>query len=510
MTAGRTEFELKFAASPRDIAALIGGDFLSATAPNGGAWERLASSYYDTPDRRLAKMGVSLRLREVGGALIQAVKIRQSSSASRLEFEQEISGEEAFPAPTGDEDLDKKIYALSPVLEPFAGTSVDRFTAEIAFRGARIEFAADIGRAECRDEEGRDYAAPLAEVELELIDGDPARVFDFARLLLENAPLRYRALSKLETAARLAAPPGVVAPTSRTPIDADMSAADALQNTLNNIAARLAEVEPFILDFRAPEGVHQMRVALRRLRSIERVYRRYLKGEQISALAAQAKFFARELGPARDWDVFLEETMPVAREANRAADGFKKLKANAEAARAKSWARAAEVIGSDGFARFVLDVAEAGALGRWRGDIKKAMEAPVRDFAPAILDRALKKTLKVAAETPASGDFAARHPLRIALKKLRYPVQLFRAIYPKAPRKDYMSAMSTLQDAFGALNDAVVAQKLADRVAEGEGADAARAAGFISGYKAAEAQSAAETIDAAWRGFEKMTPFWRD
>jgi inorganic triphosphatase YgiF len=510
MKAGHTEFELKFAGSPGVVAALIGSDFVSAAAPDRGEWERLASRYYDTTDRRLAKKGISLRLREEGGALIQAVKIRRSSAASRLEYETEISGEGAFPAQTGNEDIDDAIDAVAPALELFAETTVDRWASVISFRGTKIELAVDIGRAECRDDEGRDYAAPLAEVELELIKGDPSRVFDFARLLLGHAPLRYRALSKLETAERLARPPGVILPAPRTQIDGDMSAADALQHSLNAIAARLAEVQPFILDFRTPEGVHQMRVALRRLRSIERVFRPYLKSDEFASLAQRAKSFAGALGPARDWDVFIGETLPVAQRTDGMVAGLTTLKAKAEATCAEAWAEAFEAVASKDFNRFILDVAKAGALGAWRKKTKGAAKASVRTFAPAVLDRALNKTLQVAAKTPACADLSARHPLRIALKKLRYPVQLFRPLYPKASRKDYMSALSAMQDAFGAVNDAVAAQSLADRLASGEGKDTVRAAGFIAGYKAAEAQSAVETIDAAWARFEKMTPFWRD
>ena len=102
------------------------------------------------------------------------------------------------------------------------------------------------------------------------------------------------------------------------------------------------------------------------------------------------------------------------------------------------------------------------------------------------------------------------HELRIALKKLRYPVQMFRSLYPKDRRKDYMAALSALQEDFGAINDAVVAQKLAERISAGNGDDAMRAAGFVSGYKAAEAKAAADAIREKWPEFKAMTPFWRE
>src|SRR5690606_24945293 len=55
----------------------------------------------------------------------------------------------------------------------------------------------------------------------------------------------------------------------------------------------------------APEGVHQMRVALRRLRSALRIFGKVLACDAVSDLDARLKTLARALGPARDWDVFL-------------------------------------------------------------------------------------------------------------------------------------------------------------------------------------------------------------
>ncbi|WDI32815.1 CHAD domain-containing protein [Hyphococcus flavus] len=509
MTAGRTEFELKFTGAPGDVAALQRGDFIASVAPNGGAWERLSSTYYDTPDERLASSGISLRLREEGGRLVQAVKTRGQSSIARIEYEIEIPNQRRFPAATGDDAIDGEIAALQPVLEPIAGTHVDRWAVEVVFRDTRFELAIDIGRSVCRDAEGGDFAAPLAEVELELIDGDPARLFDFSRLLSKQAPLRFSARSKLEAARRLASPPTLIPPAPRTQIRLQMSAADALQNSLNDIAARIGDMQGFLLDYRMPAGVHQMRVALRRLRSIERVFRPFMKGDELLSLARRAKYFAGALGPARDWDVFIGQTLPLTSAAETDLAGVSMLKSRAETIRAEAWADAVAVISSTKFSEFVLDLVEAGALARWRSATRKQMRLAVEEFAPAALDKALKKAVKVAAETPVDAGLSVRHPLRIALKKLRYPVQLFRPVYAKAPRKEYMSKMSMLQDAFGAVNDAVVAQRLADLASTGQGAEAIRAAGFVAGYRAAEAQGAAEVIDEAWRTFEKMTPFWR-
>lgn len=513
MGAGRTEFELKFVGAPGDVAALPKCRFFSAIAPNGGSWERLSSTYFDTEDGALAKRRLSLRLREEGANYIQAVKAKGDNAASRMEYEVAIAKAEDFPAPVGNEEIDALIESLIPKLIPVAGTAVDRWAAEISYKDAKIEIAVDLGQAESRDGEGRIFAGPLAEVELELVEGDRNAVFDFARLLTDNAPLRLSVGTKLEAALALQDPANPTPKREKDNIDSETSTTEVLGASLTQIAARLAELQPALIDYRRPEGVHQMRVALRRLRAIERIFRRYVRSDEISRLAARAKLLASAMGPARDWDVFLEETLPAAQQGAYAPEGLRALKARAEVARAAAWQDAVAAVSGPEFAGFLIDVMAAGTLMAWREDGKKALSLPVREFAPKALDRALKKARQTAKQAIGAHELAARHPLRIALKKLRYPIQLFRGIYPKTHRKEYMAALSTLQDAFGAVNDAVVAQGLADRAAksEGEGGEGLmRAAGFISGYKAAEAREAAKKIDAAWDAFEKMMPFWRE
>ncbi len=516
MDRGRIEFELKFTGPSADLAALPASDFFAALAPSsgegGGAWERLSSTYYDTFDGVLAARGLSLRLREEGADLVQAVKAKSKDATSRLEFETFLDRASDFPVATGDEEIDRLITEHRDHLVPLVKTIVDRWALVIRFKGAEIELAIDLGSAEALDGEGRACPGPLAELELELVSGEPAAVFDFARLLVVNAPLRFSMVSKLEVA--LAQLPGAdpVGKAVRVSLDPEMTAGDVLAMSLSACAARASSLQGALVDFRRPEGVHQMRVVLRRLRAMERIYRRHLKSGEVAGLAARAKTFAAGLGPARDWDVFLGETLPAALEADYAPESLRALKAAAEAKRAEAWAKAVAIISSPDFTGFLIDLAAAGSLQRWRQNARAPLDRPVMEYAPKALDRALRKAFRTAEEVKGAVDLAARHPLRIALKKLRYPVQLFRDLYPKERRKPYMSALSELQDSFGAVNDAVVAQHLADAAAQGRtpaGGGAMRAAGFISGYKAAEAREAAKKIDAAFEAFEKMTPFWR-
>ncbi len=483
-------------------------DFIAAIAPTG-VWERLSSTYYDTPDGRLAAQGLSIRIREEGGSRVQAVKTQGSAVISRSEFECSVDDTQGFPALTGVGAIDDMLSAAAPELAPVALIYVDRWAAEITFRETRIELAIDLGRAQACDDQGHQHAQPLAEVELELIEGDPSRVFDFAKLLIANAPLRFCARTKLQTALCADGSRSGASQAPRTEMNAEASTADLLQESLNILAAQMAELQPRIIDLRPAEDVRQMRVALRRLRSIERVFRRYLKTSEIADLAMQAKYFAKRLGPARDWDVFMAETLPVTKGVESLREGARIIQSNAYKRRAECWADAVETLSSKEFTIFLIHLARAGTLADWRCAMKNDMAKPAAALAPEILDRALRKTRKAATQTRFTGDLTSRHPLRLAIKKLRYPIQLFRYLYPKSDRKPYMSTLSALQNAFGAVNDGVTAQVLADEAAISGNANVQRAAGFIAGYKTAQARSAAESVDELWKDFENLKPFWQ-
>ncbi len=503
------EFELKFSGTLACLSALADSDFIRAVTRAEGAWAHLETVYFDTPDNALAKAGLSLRQRTRDEGRRQTVKrVGAGGLVARGEWESVLTAASRFPAETGEAGIDACLADAAPKLRPVAEIDVDRWTCRFPYKSAVIELAVDLGRASAAGAGGKMIAAPLAEAELELVEGAPADLFAFARLLLHNAPLRLHARSKLETAKVFAAAAQFKIPRrKRLTILPTDSAAALLQRALIDIAERMIALQPLILDARAPEGVHQMRVELRRFRAIERVFRRAVCAASLHALADRAAGMARILGPARDWDVFLEETLPVAAKSGYALDGLAVIKAHALALRAKSWAGAIAYIGGPEFSGFVLDLLEAAHLRSWRDDAGPAMTAAA--LAEKTLDRARGKSLKTARRIDWS-DPAALHPLRISLKKQRYRLQLFRPIYARAKRKPYMAAMSSLQDAFGAMNDAVVAQRLVNTAAEGGGEKAMRAAGFVSGFYAARADAAVKEIDAGWPAFENLKPFWRD
>lgn len=508
MARGAYELELKFTGAPQDIADLQRARFLTALATDKGRWARLRSRYFDTPDGALASEGVALRLREASGKWIQTVKRATAAGAVvREEFECAIEEDETFPQPVGDAEIDEILAGRASELSEIAEIRVDRWTQPAKFGSSAFEIAIDLGAASggsAADE------APIAEIEIEFKSGEMADLFDFGRLLADNAPVRLAGRTKLELAQAVAAGETyTIAKLEKPEIDPDDPAVEALQAMLAAIAVRIINIQEPLLNVRALRGIHQMRVALRRFRAIERTFRRAVDTDVLYALTRRARAIAQALGTARDYDVFLSETLPDVFSRYHTPAGAKELRASAEARRAAAWAEAHAIIADKSFTHFALDLLEAGVLAPWRADANAKGLGPLSAFAPGALEKALRRSRRAEAAMDRT-ELAARHPLRIALKKQRYAAQMLGPLYPKEIRKPYMRVLSRLQDALGVVNDAVVAQQLAEETGAAGGTDAMRAAGFVAGFKAAEAEAAAAAIDQAWELFDKTPPFWRE
>ena len=91
----------------------------------------------------------------------------------------------------------------------------------------------------------------------------------------------------------------------------------AIQAILRSCLQHWCANEAAALDGSDPEGVHQMRVALRRLRSAFSVFGRLIDPAQRAWLSDEAKTIVNGLGPARDWDVFLAELLAPVRAARQ-------------------------------------------------------------------------------------------------------------------------------------------------------------------------------------------------
>ena len=426
--------------------------------------ERLISTYYDTPDSALKQRGLTLRVRDQGGHFLQTVKegdVASGDLLSRGEWEDAVA--ESRPDPDATQSGPRLPEGAAADLRPFFVTEVTRTMFAIEpVPGTRIEAAVDEGEIRAV---ANDRTEPIGEVELELKGGDATALYDVAAQLLEVAPLRIETRSKSERGYHVvecgdAIPPAVHA--KPVILDPDITVEAALQKIGRSCLAQLLRNEPAVLSSAEPEGVHQMRVAVRRLRSAISSLKKILPQEDVNWIAEELRWIGGTLGPARNLDVFAAELVPAARTRLPDEPGWDDLAATLGRLRAAAYDQIREAILSQRYTASMLRLLRWFQASGWRrysaSDEPDPMTSPIGEIVPDVLDR---RRRKVRQHGRRFGSLAPRerHKLRIAVKKLRYTVELFGSLFDKDGLEKFVSSLKRLQSDLGYANDVRVAHE---------------------------------------------------
>jgi len=167
---------------------------------------RLDNIYFDTPDLHLRTANIGLRLRHDGQRWLQTAKTSGNVSNGlhcRSEWEMPVTGEalelDRFDAPELRGLLDDPL--ITKALRPIFRTDFERTTWNLHYPdGTHTEMALDLGRIEAGDK----YEL-ISEIELELVAGDTARLFEIAHALIKALPVQALDLSKAARGYRLLA-----------------------------------------------------------------------------------------------------------------------------------------------------------------------------------------------------------------------------------------------------------------------------------------------------------------
>jgi len=261
-----------------------------------------------------------------------------------------------------------------------------------------------------------------------------------------------------------------------------------------------------------PEGIHEMRVGLRRMRSALSDFRAIIPTPQLAWMKRETKWLITSLGAARDWDVFLAELLgPV--EAARPGDrGLKELRTAARAERKRGYATTRIAIRCVRHSRFLAQMRDWLAARRWLQKDRKSLDEPIRKLARRVLRKRHDAALKLGRDF-SSLSAEQHHQLRIALKKLRYTADFFRSLYPKKPAKPYFRALAQMQNCLGHMNDVIVAEHLLERMTSAHQPQQVFshlliAAGTVIGWHARGASAAAQEAEENWRQFRDVGCFW--
>jgi triphosphatase len=292
-----------------------------------------------------------------------------------------------------------------------------------------------------------------------------------------------------------------------------------------------AEIPPGTGGACDPEPVHQMRVAVRRLRSGLAIFRRAMPGDQATALfqdlGESLKTLAATLGAARDWDVFLDGTGAQVAEAFAGDRRIAALLAAACRKRQAAYAALHVYLADPAWRQFALRLALLPAARPWAppsGTLQSSLHGPDRDefgeprlpdahaailaapaavFAAQALQRSFRRTAAFGEELAGLSP-ETLHDARKQAKRLRYACEFFAPLFPAKPAKRFLARLEEVQETLGAVNDGHVAAVLMAELAP----DGRFATGVVRGYVAAISAPAARRAGKAWKKLLTQDVFW--
>lgn len=472
---------------------------------------RLRSTYFDTGDLCLKRAGLTLRVRQAGRRQIQTLKGEKAEGSlafDRPEHEAPLGASPSIPdLALLPADLRARLRKLCSEQEftPAFTTDVRRRKTELRHGDAIVEIAVDEGAIHSGPDK-----TPIREVELELKSGSPASLYALAQELAEEVPLRLSLRAKSERGFALKAgerPQAVKARSVHLP--SGSLAHHVLSAALGSCLEQIVANEPAIMEAGDPEGVHQMRVGLRRLRSIIRLFSGQGDPFELNIYSQEARHIAATLGQARDLDVLEDDLMAALPDRSLVDVNHDPVLRALARARKKAWSDVRTLLTEPRFTKFLLGLAariEAIRAAPPEGRLAK----PAPAFAAARLREAAAKAAKLGRKMQRLST-PKRHELRKRLKKLRYAAHVFGPLFPARKTRPYLKRLEALQDSLGALNDVAVAEETlaALPVAAQHRTAAARAAGFLLGYHARRAEADMKEAARLWKNFEKAAPFWR-
>jgi CHAD domain-containing protein len=484
---------LEFDLDPADLPALLRAPALATLRQGRARTTRLRTVWHDTAAHGLRGRGLALS--EQGGQW----------RLERLVPDQDTIWLPASPAPVLAEagtaaDLDSQVPGQLAPVAAFAGTR----------RSIRLDHDGQAGRLDVLHGELRGVAHDQPACRVRLTGEAPA----MASLALELAGQAKLTVPRAGLAACAMAIATGTQPAPRHTGGPQVPPGLNVDQAVVLITAHLADV---ILhwartapDGTAPEPVHQMRVAVRRLRTALAVFRRTAPEGALDSLEKELKSVAALLGGARDWDVFLGETGVAVHRAFAHDPRIAGLLGAAAKRRSAAYTELRAYLRGGEWRQLSLRLALLPTLRPWAAsladaDYRSLIEAPTEAYAAQALHRLFRR-LANAGEDLAALDPVALHGVRKQVKKLRYTTEFFAPLFPVKPVRRFVEKLVDLQQCLGGLNDGAVAAAMTQEL--GSGRDRAFAAGVVQGYVAAANAAAARRGGKAWRKLIALDKFW--
>ncbi|MPZ15373.1 MAG: CHAD domain-containing protein [Chloroflexi bacterium] len=496
------EVEYKFTVHPSFIVPRFNGEG-GVTATRELSTLELTSTYFDTPDLRLARSGVTLRHRlgeteEPVWTLKLPNARRDAMVREEIDF-QAAAGEEERPP---DDAIDLALaFHRGDRLEPVARLVTLR--RRWSLLGKENEELAEIADDEVSIIENDRMMARFHELELEARGADEDRLSSIAGHLrragampAEPIPKAVRALGP-----RATAPSDIVPPPE---LDEDRPAGTVVKAALARGVGRLVANDP-----RArlgdPEGVHQMRVAARRLRSDLRTFEDLVDPGWKDALVDELKQLASSLGEVRDLDV-MKQRLEI--QADDLRDELKPLFTELDRRERTAHSRLMEVLRGPAY----RDLLARLLLAAREPSLTAASATRIGDLIPGLVRPMWLRASRDARDLDRDASAERLHDVRVRFKRVRYAAE---SVAPAMGARSktalsFARRAAAIQDVLGEHQDAVVAARTVLQVAlDSDDASFQLAAGRLIERECQAASRARSRWPKAWKNVkDKKVASW--
>ena len=503
------EIELKLLVDADQLADFNNAPVVIANARNKGVRKHLKSTYYDTPERTLYRNGLTLRVRQNGARFVQTVKAEfRDDPLRRGEWEASVSSmapDLALAMPFIPAKLRADLE--SSRFEPVFTTDIRRHQRMLDLPSGTIEVAFDQGIIKAGER-----SMPVSEIELELKSGSTSAIHELALRLCEHGPVRPSIRTKSARGFDLAADtPPVARRPAKLRLDPTIALDDAFAAILRSCLRHLLESIPAAEDGRDPDGIHQLRVSLRRLRAALDLMRSVGSLSRLESLRADARWFAHNLSAAREWDIFETQTLPIIAKGCPTIAGFEALGEVAQKRRSAAYNKVRMLLTDRRCAAFIIALGGWIEARGWRSDVAPEnlgqLAEPTTNFAHRMLSAQHAKVLKRGKHFKSQAA-EERHRLRLAVKKLRYVVEFLLPLYDLGkPARRYTQKLAELQEELGSFNDMATTAALLSGLG-GECLEGATARAAIAGWQAHAMVGSEQRLRRAWSDFAKTKTPW--
>ena len=493
----QTAIKLKFLV-PADARAGVAAELARAKASLDRT--SLTAMYLDTADGRLARAGLSWRLRREGRRWIQTLSAAAGTAVQRLheQIRPDASPDASAHAgtPLGDElaAVLRRAGAHGLAPEVRFRTELRRMARRTRSRGALVAVAFDEGRITSAD---AGVGERIPESEFELLSGSLAAMLALAERWRKRFGLLHEPRSVAERGTRLAEglPSPPVRKAGRPAYTREAPATEAYGQVLDECLAQITLNAAGLTAGDAAlrvDHVHQLRVGIRRLRTALRLFEGWVPAAPDEFVAGLRALFAT-LGTARDNDVLGSGVAvelaaagappmprPPAAEGVDPADAVRAAETQRTLLAWIGWraallpaARAAEPSPAPGVEHAQDASAQTPAAAG--GEPTSVAAAPSPDVDAPSFHRHLARRLRrwharIAADWKSFDELGEEglHALRKRIKRQRYALEFAAPLLRRRQLDRYLDHLASVQERMGALNDLFVARTRFQELAEND------------------------------------------